>query len=484
MDSQLDFASATEIAQVIRTGQVSSAELTARLFERIDAFEPALGAFACLMREQAMARAQAADAERAAGAAMGPLHGVPVHVKEAFAVAGLPCTWGFESLIGMPARQNATVTQRLLDAGAVLVGTTNVAFLLADHQSYNPVYGTSCNPYDPARTSGGSSGGSAAALAAGLGYLSVGSDIGGSIRVPSHYCGIFGHKPTLDLVSTAGHRPGGGLADHGMAGLLNVAGPMARTAEDLALALGVIGGPDGPDTRAMTWHLPPPRHRRLGDFRVGIMMGGRGTPIASDVAAVIDAAIGTLAGAGATLCHRWPDGLDPDLQDQTYFRLLGAFLYGELPPEDRQPDSHKFHIAADLMAQGALGSFADVQHWNRMRLGFRALWQRHFEQIDVMLMPVTFTAAFPHDQDRPQDARMIATPEGPRPYAGQFDWIAPATLSGCPATVVPVGMTAGGLPVGIQVMGPMWEDATPIAFAGLLAREIGSIPRPAGYDHA
>lgn len=484
MDTQLDFASATEVAHAIRAGHVASSELTARLFDRIDAFEPALGAFACLLRDEAMARAAQADAQRAAGAPMGPLHGVPVHVKEAFAVAGQPCTWGLESLVGMRARRNATVTQRLLDAGAVLVGTTNVAFMLADHQSYNPVYGTSSNPYDLARTSGGSSGGSAAALAAGLGYLGVGSDIGGSIRVPSHYCGIFGHKPTLDLVSTAGHQPGGGLPDHGMAGMLNVAGPMARTAEDLALALGVIGGPDGPDAMAMTWHMPPPRHRRLCDFRVGVMMGGRATPIASDVAAVIDAALKTLVGTGATLRNGWPEGLDPDLQDQTYFRLLGAFLYGELRPEDRQPDSHKFHIAADLMAEGALGSFADVRQWNRLRLRFRALWQHHFEHVDVMLMPVTFTAAFPHDQDRPQPERLIVTPEGPRPYAGQFDWIAPATLSGCPATVVPVGMTATGLPVGLQVMGPMWEDATPITFAGLLAREIGSIPRPIGYDCA
>lgn len=482
MDKQLDFASATAVAHAIRAGQVSSAELTARLFDRIDAFEPALGAFACLLRNEAMARAVQADAQRAAGAPMGPLHGVPVHVKEAFAVAGLPCTWGLESLVGMPARHNATVTQRLLDAGAVLVGTTNVAMMLADHQSYNPVYGTSRNPYDLARTSGGSSGGSAAALAAGLGYLGVGSDIGGSIRVPSHYCGIFGHKPTLDLVSTAGHQPGGGVPDHGMAGMLNVAGPMARTAEDLTLALGVIGGPDGPDARAMTWHMPPPRHRRLSDFRVGIMIDGRATPIASDVAAVIDAALTALVGTGATLRNGWPEGLDPDLQDQTYFRLLGAFLFGELRPKDRQPDSHKFHIAADLMAEGALGSFADVRHWNRLRLRFRALWQRHFEQVDVMLMPVTFTAAFPHDQDRPQPERVIDTPEGPRPYAGQFDWIAPATLSGCPATVVPVGMTASGLPVGLQVMGPMWEDATPITFAGLLARELGSIPRPIGFD--
>jgi amidase len=482
MSSDLDFASAIEAAAAIRTGRVSSRELTERAFKRIDHFDPALHAFSYLLREEALEQAARADAQRAGGTVLGPLHGAPVHVKEAFAVAGQPGTWGLETLTGSRAAKNATVTQHLLDAGAVLIGATNVALLLADHQSFNPLYGTSSNPYDLSRTSGGSSGGSAAALAAGLGYLGVGSDIGGSIRVPAHYCGIFGHKPTLDLVSLAGHQPGGGIADHRVASMLGVAGPMARSAEDLALALEVIGGPDGPDARAIGWRMPAPRHKRLADFRVGVKLDGFGTPLSSDVGPVLERALAAMAHAGVLVHHGWPAELDPLLQEQTYFRLLGAFLYGEVPPDKRGPDAPQFHVAADLMAEGALASFADVQHWNRMRFAFRAIWQRYFRDIDVMLMPVTFTPAFPHDQETEQSQRVIMTPEVPRPYAAQFDWIPSATLSGCPASVVPVGVTATGLPIGVQVMGPMWEDATPLAFAGLLARELGGVVTPEDYD--
>src|SRR5215472_12498546 len=195
-----DFATALEAASAIRPKQVSSVELTNRMFARIDKYNPKLNAFAYQMRDQALAQAREADTALSRGDQVGPFHGVPICVKESFGVKGQPDTWGIPALRGSKAPSNAVVVQRLLNTGVVLLGGTNVPFNLMDWQSFNDIYGTTNNPWDLARTPGGSSGGSAAALAAGLSYLSVGSDIGGSLRVPAGFCGVFSHKPTLDLV--------------------------------------------------------------------------------------------------------------------------------------------------------------------------------------------------------------------------------------------------------------------------------------------
>lgn len=211
--------------------------MTRRIFQRTDRYNPQLNAFVYQLREEALAQAKKADEAQASGRSLGVFHGVPIHVKESFGVAGHPSTWGFPQLRNSKAERNSVVVERLLGEGAVLLGATNVPVALWDWQSHNPVYGTTNNPWDLKKTPGGSSGGSAAALAAGLGYLSVGSDIGGSIRVPSHFCGVYGHKPTLDLVSMQGHAPDGGYGNPGFSTLLAVAGPMARSAADLLAAL-------------------------------------------------------------------------------------------------------------------------------------------------------------------------------------------------------------------------------------------------------
>ncbi|MCU1286243.1 MAG: amidase family protein [Acidobacteriales bacterium] len=220
----LDFASALQAAEAIRQKRVSSVELTRRVFERIDKYNPQLNAFVYQLRDDAMAQAKKADEAQAQGRSLGVFHGVPVHVKESYAVAGHPCTWGLPPLRDSKAPQNSAVVRKLLGTGAVLIGATNVPVGLSDWQSYNPIYGTTNNPWDVKRTPGGSSGGTAAALAAGLGYLSFGSDIGGSIRVPASFCGLFGHKPTLDLVDMQGHLPGGVSAGPGFSTLLAVGG--------------------------------------------------------------------------------------------------------------------------------------------------------------------------------------------------------------------------------------------------------------------
>src|SRR5579859_2144122 len=479
----LDFATALQAADAIRTKKISSVELTERMFARIDHYNPQLNVFAYQLREDALAQAKRADAALAQGKASGVFHGVPITVKESFAVAGHPCTWGLPPLRDSKAPQNSEVVNHLLSgAGAVLLGATNVPVALADWQSYNPIYGQTNNPWDVKRSPGGSSGGSAAGLAAGLGYLSVGSDIGGSIRVPAHFCGVYSHKPTLDLVSLQGHIPGGepGLPDFST--LLAVAGPMARSAADLLAALKVLGGPAGWDAKAWTWQMPEPRARSLKDFRVGYVIDDPIAPTTPEVKAVLENTIEHLRRAGATLKPGWPQGVELAELLANYKFMLEAFFYSTAPPEEQERERKAF---PELMAgknSGALSSFADWQQQNFRRLAYRAQWQAYFNQVDVFLSPVAFTAAFAHDHSEPQDQRVVATSAGPRRYMEMLNWIAPATLTGCPATVAPVGRTPQGLPVGIQIMGPFWEDATPITFADLLSKELGAFTPPPGYN--
>jgi len=480
ISNELDFASALAAAEAIRAKKVSSVELTRHVFDRIDRHNPAINAFTYQLREEALAQAQKADQALAKGEATGAFHGVPIHVKESFAVAGQPCTWGIPGFKDSKAPRNAEAVERLLAAGAVLIGGTNVPLNLHDWQSYNAIYGTTNNPYDLKRGPGGSSGGSAAALAAGLGYFSMGSDIGGSIRVPSNFCGIYGHKPTLDLVSQQGHQAGGNRSGQGFSTLLAVVGPMARTAEDLLAALKIVAGPVGWDAKAWKWELPPPRAKSLKEFRIGYVIDDPLAPPTEEVTAALQKTIDALGRAGAKLKPGWPSALQPREMTNTYLYMLSAFI-ASMAPANAAQDGEPPANADDPFAAGARATFREWQAMNIRRIAYRNMWQAHFNEIDVFLSPVTYTAAFPHDHSEPQTARRIATSTGPRRYMDMMNWIAAATLTGCPATVAPVGLTPEGLPVDIQIMGPYWEDATPITFAELLAREIGGFSPPPGY---
>src|SRR5499433_973014 len=303
------FASALRAAEAIRSKEVSSVELTRLIFERIDRYNPQLNAFTYQLREEALFQARNADEAQSRGESFGVFHGVPVHVKECFGVAGHPSTWGLVAFRDSKAATNSVVADRLLRAGAVLIGATNVPVALHDWQSYNPIYGTTNNPWDLKRSPGGSSGGSAAALAAGLGYLSVGTDAAGSIRLPAHFCGIYGHKPTLDLVSSKGSLPRGSSRPPGFSSLLVVAGPMARSAADLLEVLKVLGGRVDLDAKAWKWELPPARGRSLREFRVGYVLNDPIAPPTPEVEAVLEKAIQSLERAGAMLKPGWPPGV-------------------------------------------------------------------------------------------------------------------------------------------------------------------------------
>jgi amidase len=455
--SEILFGSATEAAELVARGEVSSRELTEAMLARIEEVNGAVHAVVEL-REAAL------DEAAAAGSASGdlerrPLHGVPITVKESFDVAHLHTTWGNPEFRNYVAERDATVVSRLKEAGAIVVGKTNVHTMLADFaQTSNDLYGTTNNPWDLSRTPGGSSGGGAAALAAGMSFLDYGTDLVGSIRIPASFCGVYGLKPSVGVVPLAGFQLPGQPAGPSELRYLSAVGPLARSAADLRAALQVTAGPEGAAATAYRWALAPPRHRSLAQFRVGVVFDDEHAAIASDVAAVFADAIEALRRAGAAISEGWPDGIDSGAEAESFAYHLDLFFAFQQPDEPFE------------------GLSAFIEHEHR-RLAARAAWARHFEDVDVFVCPVNFTAAFPHDE-RPFDERRIATPEGERDYSEQPFWITHASLPGLPAVAAPIGKTANGLPVGIQIIGPLYEDGTAIAFAELLAEIVGGYERP------
>jgi amidase len=409
---------------------------------------------------------------------------VTVTIKESFAYRGSPNTWGLPSLKDANSPRTAVAAERLESAGAIVVGKTNVPVMLGDWQSYNPIYGTTNNPWDLTRTPGGSTGGGAAALAAGLGCLTIGSDLSGSIRIPAHFCGVYGHKPSLEIVSLAGFQPGPWDGSPGYPMDLSVAGPLARSARDLAFALDVLGGASGDDAKAWRWRMPAPRHTRLRDFRVGYVLDDAAAPVASDIGTLYEHTLSELSKAGAKMERGWPPGGDPRALMSTFSYLLFALVTADLNDEARERSRKRFeHNPDDIVAAAAVEPHARWLHETQRRLAFRALWQQYFESHDVFLLPTAFTPAFPHDHSEPIDNRVVDTPEGKRPYARDMAaWISCATLAGLPATVAPVGRTRAGLPAGIQIIAPMWEDGTSIELAALLSEIVGGFTAPPAFQ--
>jgi amidase len=481
-DFEPAFATAVETAGAIRAKGISAAELLDITFRRVDVHNPKINAIVWQFRDQAMARARQADEALAKGESWGPLHGVPVTIKESFAYKGSPSTWGLPHLKDAMSPRTAVAVERLEAAGAIVIGKTNVPVMLGDWQSYNPIYGTTNNPWGVTRTPGGSTGGGAAALAAGLGCLTLGSELSGSIGIPAHFCGVYGHKPSLGLISTDGYQPGPWDGSAGLPMDLAVAGPLARGARDLALALDAMGGPGGDDAKAWNWRMPLPRQKRLADFRIGYVMDEPFGRVAPEVGALYENVLTALRRAGAKLERGWPAGVDPGAQLRTYQYLLFAFLSFDSAKEQRaklrarlEKDPDDVYAAATVEPHG---------RWLKetlRRLGFRAMWRKYFESHDVFLLPAGITAAFPHDHSQPIQKRVIETSAGPRDYLETSVWSSFATLAGLPATVAPVGRTGAGLPAGIQIVGPMWEDGTSIEFAGLLGEIVEGVGEPEGF---
>jgi amidase len=482
--SELAFISAFEASRIIQRGEISSLELTKLILERIEKYNPTLNAVVTILKDDALNRARESDEALARGEIWGPLHGVPCSIKDSIEMVNVRTTSGSPLLKNHHPKRDAEVVKRLLNAGAVIICHSNVPLFASDWQSYNDVFGTSNNPWDHERTPGGSTGGGAAALAAGLSYLSIGSDIAGSIRIPSHFCGVYGHKPSLNVVPMRGHVPP-------LPGVLtppedlSVIGPLARSAADLKLTLNIIGGPDPDDAIAYNWTLPPARRTRLIDYHVGYVMDDALCPVNSNVKEVLTEAVNALRKGGVELQEGWPPGVNPSKQYDTYLFLLYSTYAEQLQDgnfeefreqAERQDGSFDARIARAWTAPHKHFQLASTA-----RMAARTVWQDYFSDHDVFLLPTTFIPAFPHDHSEPFGERRLITPAGPRLYTELSFWISFATLTGLPATTAPVGLTNDGLPVGIQILGPYLEDATPIDFAGKMANVIGGFQAPENY---
>lgn len=459
----MDYATARELVAALQAGTTSAVALLERSVARIERLDPALNAVVVRDFERAREAARAADAALARGERR-PLLGVPVTVKEAFNVEGLPTTWGIPGTGQPAAAEDAVLVRRLKAAGAVVLGKTNVAMQLADWQSSNPVYGTTNNPWDLARTPGGSSGGGAAALAAGYVSLEFGSDLVGSLRVPAHFCGVFAHKPTHGLVPMRGSAPPGTPALSADPAVdLAVVGPMARSAADLALALDVVAGPDDAEAIAYRLALPPARHAALADFRVLLLDEHPLVPTSKAVRSALQHLGEALERAGCRVGRGSP--LLPDLARVA--SLWGQLLWAQL--------------GADMPGVEAGISHRDWIHADRVRASIAHRWRAFFAQWDVVLCPVAPTPAFAHDQGE-MEARRLRVDDREIAYKDQSPWSSLATLTGLPATVMPIGRSDEGLPVGMQIIGPYLEDRTTIAFAEAVERALGGFVVPRGYD--
>jgi len=483
--SDFTFSSAFDAANAIRKGLFSSVELTKHILARIEKYNPTLNAIVTLLEEEAIDKARAADKMLAEGKTLGQLHGVPITIKDAFGIKGVKTTAGAPFLSNHLPKEDAIVVSRLRKAGAIILGHTNVPFLLGDFQSFNEIFGRTNNPWNLERTPGGSTGGGAAALAAGLSYLSLGSDIGGSIRVPAHFCGVYGHKPTLNVVPLRGHIPPVPGTPPQPPPYLPVAGPLARSAIDLKMVLEIVGGTDVENAIAYRWTLPPARKKRLSDYRIGYILDDPNCPVSSDVKEVLHATIERLHKAGLTLEEGWPEGVDPKKQYHAYLFLLNSVFAFDLKDdkveEMREQAKNQDGSTAAIRALAWTAPHKYFQAANSDRMTARAIWRRYFQTHDVFLLPTAFVSAFPHDP-KPWSERILQTPEGSRKYDDMLFWISFATLTGNPATTAPIGITREGLPVGIQILGPYLEDATPIDVAGKMAEVTGGFRTPEGYQ--
>jgi amidase len=486
--SEWSFKTAVECSAALKAKQVSAVELAQDAIARIERHDAKINAVCVRDFERGLEAARAADAALAHGETK-PLLGLPMTVKESYNVAGLPTTWGFPPQKDFHPPEDALSISRVKLAGGVILGKTNVPVGLGDWQSYNDIYGTTNNPYDLGRTPGGSSGGSAAALAAGYGPLSLGSDIGGSLRVPAFHCGVYAHKPTFNIVPLRGHTPPPFPPIPNDRDLV-VIGPMARSAADLTLLLDVMAGPDPLNTGVgYKLALPPPRHNELKNFRILAIDSDPVLPANKDIRGAIGKLADNLAKAGVSVARQSP--LLPDFAESSrlYMRMLMSFLgafflpeaiadaqagVAELPPGD-----------TSLVAERLRGVVLSHRNWvldDGARARLRAQWRELFKTFDAVICPIMPTPAYPHDHSPEQEMRRIDIDGEPYPYPDQLAWPGIATLPGLPATAIPIGLSPQGLPIGVQIVGPWLEDRTPLRLAELIEREFGGFVPPPSFD--
>ena len=479
--SDLAYRTTIELVRALQARTISSVEVLDALVQRIEDRNGDVNAVVTLDIERARERARQIDEERTAGRPVGPLAGVPMTVKDSLMTEGVRTTSGAPELSAFVPDRDADPVARLKAAGAVIFGKTNLPIYAGDVQSFNDVFGTSNNPWDLSRAVGGSSGGSAAALAAGFTPLEVGSDIAGSIRNPAAMCGVVGHKPSYGIVSARGQIPGppGTLTQADLA----VVGPMARSVDDCELALDLLAGADEWQSTAWTVRVPA---ARPGRPRIAVWADDAACPVDPEIRSAIDDVADRLEERGCVVDRdARPAGFDFAKADAVFAQLLGGALSGAWSPAEIEELAAI--AAAGRPLTGELGvQGAPLRHraWlsaNERRLQMRAQWREFFTGFDALLAPISPTVAIPHDHSFPMSERRIDVAGTARPYTDQMRWMGLFGLAYLPATAVPVATHSTGLPIGLQVVGPYLEDRTALAVARLVEEVTGGFTPPPGW---
>ncbi|CAB1061149.1 Amidase family protein SACE_5032 [Olavius sp. associated proteobacterium Delta 1] len=490
--TDLAFQSTTDLANAIKSRKVQSIELLEHYIDRVQRYNPKINAIVATDLDNARKRSLAADKALDKGENWGVLHGLPMTIKDSFEVVGMPCTSGSPDLKDYQPTKNAFVVQKLLDEGAVIFGKTNLPLFAMDLQSYNEVYGQTNNPWDHEMVPGGSSGGAAAALAAGLTGLEMGSDIGGSIRNPAHFCGVFGHKPTFGIVPLIGHippPPGTYPGEYTTDTDIAVAGPMARSAKDLDLVMNLIAAPKCPQNTAWNIRLSPTREKKLEEFKIGLWLDDKSFPTDINVLDCLQNTVDALTKAGARIEERRPD-IDFAQSHAMYTQLLNAATSAALPQEifdgmlgkaKNLSDEDRGDLA--LSIKGMTMLHRDWIVLDYVRTMMRETWANFFKEYDILLCPTVSITAFPHDHTEDFFERKLEVNGEVRSY---FDttvaWAGLTGMAYLPSTIAPVGLAKNGLPVGIQIVAPYLEDRTSIHFAGLIEDIAGGFASPTGYE--
>jgi amidase len=476
------FVSATKLIRALRQKKIGALELLELYIKRVGRYDSALNALPVHDFAAARKRAKAFDRK---GAKSGPLAGLPMTVKESFDLAGHPTTWGLAEYRDNQAATNALAVERFLRAGGNIFAKSNVPVLLADWETANPIYGKTVNPWNHERTPGGSSGGSAVALAAGLTGLEAGSDIGGSIRNPAHYCGVYGHKPTWGVCSMTGQAlPGSAHPSD-----ISVIGPLARSAIDLELAFRIMAGPDEIDGAGWKLALRKSDRNTLRGWRVAVLVSHPTAETDVTVQDSIRALAKFLASKGAKVSERALPEFDLGEAHRVFIQLLRGATSGRQTAEFfAKMMSARNALAPDddsYYAQMVRANTQPHKDWlaaSNRRHQMRLAWADFFREWDVLLCPNAATAAFPHSMPGERWERMIRVNGKPQPATTQMWWAGIAGMCYLPGTAAPIGLSPEGLPLSVQVVGPQHGDLSTIRFAQLIEREYYSFVPPGGYD--
>ncbi len=461
IDDHIATRSAAQLAAGLRDREHTSRELLELYLDRIARLDRDVNAVVTLDAERARAAADAADAATARGDVLGPLHGLPVTIKDAIETEGIRSTGGARELIDHVPATDAPAVARLKAAGAIVFGKTNLPRWSGDFQTFNDIFGVTNNPWALDRTVGGSSGGAAAAVAGGFTSFELGTDIGGSVRIPAHCCGVFSLKPSFGVIPQRGYldHVGGGTTDAD----INVFGPITRSADDLDLLLDVLAGPE--PERASVWRLELPRCdvRSLAELRVGTWLDDPASPVDTEYVTMLRDAVARLADAGAEIDDDRPP---VDFADQR--GVFTTMIIGAISPS-----------LPDEVADASSGSHRAWLRAEQRRAALRRIWAEWFTGHDLLLLPVMSVPAFPHDLEPDMLARTIEVDGESRALIGTIDWLGLVGILGLPSAVVPIGRTAAGLPVGMQIVAPFLQDRRAVRAARTgRARCSAGTPRP------